>query len=270
LEQTFQGYAADGDSRYDEARRKARGLGFDYYEAQQLAELPADERFQRLVALVSTGTAKDREARFALLGGEKKPALSISKIFHEYETISQVEIRDQSPGQLRIWRNTRKRAVNNFRSVIGDIPISEPTADHAITYCEWWHGRVMAEETNPKTANKDMGVLSRMLKELNIRRRLGLPDIFQGLRIKGEVQAARMPFSTEFIQNQLLAEGALDGLNEEARLVLYVVADTGMRPSEVVNLQRTESYWTTQFHMYKSAPMDVASKLLNRRGTFLL
>jgi integrase len=29
----------------------------------------------------------------------------------------------------------------------------------------------------------------------------------------------------------------LDGLNEDARYVLYIVADTGLRPSEVVNLQ---------------------------------
>jgi hypothetical protein len=33
------------------------------------------------------------------------------------------------------------------------------------------------------------------------------------------------------IQKRLLADGALAGLNEEARLVLYIVADTGMCPS---------------------------------------
>jgi integrase len=32
--------------------------------------------------------------------------------------------------------------------------------------------------------------------------------------------------------------GSLDGLNEDARFVLYVVAETGLRLSEVVNLQR--------------------------------
>jgi hypothetical protein len=227
------GNAADNTRGYEEGRRKARALGFEYCENEQLLGLPAEARLDRLEALFSGGMANEPVARAALLGTEKKPALKVSELFHEYETISQVEIRDQSSGQLRIWRNTRKRAVSNFHSVIGDIPISELTADHAITYCEWWHESVIAEETNPKTANKDMGVLSRMLKELNIRRPIFLRDCAS----KGEVQAARMPFTADFIQNQLLAEGALDGLNEEARLVLYVVADTGMRPSEVVNLQ---------------------------------
>jgi hypothetical protein len=122
-------------------------------------------------------------------------------------------------------------------NIVGDKPVSELTADDAIDYCEWWRERVIAEETDLKTANKDIGQLSRMLKDLNIRRRLGLADIFKGLRIKGETARPRVPFTTDFIQNQLFAPGALDGLNEDARLVLYVIADTGLRPSEVVNLQ---------------------------------
>jgi integrase len=126
---------------------------------------------------------------------------------------------------------------NRFQSIVGDKPVNELTTDDAVDYCEWWRERVMANETDPKTANKDIGQLSRMLKDLNIRRRLGLADIFKGLRIKGETARPRVPFATDFIQNQLFANGALDGLNEDARLVLFVIADTGLRPSEVVNLQ---------------------------------
>jgi integrase len=56
------------------------------------------------------------------------------------------------------------------------------------------------------------------------------------LRLRGEVEKSRVPYDTKFIQERLLAAGALDGLNEDARHVLYVIADTGLRPSEVVNL----------------------------------
>ena len=96
----------------------------------------------------------------------------------------------------------------------------------------------MTGEGNAKTANKAIGQLSRMLKEMNVRRRLNLPDVFKGLRLKGEVDKSRSPFEAEFIQNRLLATGALDGLNEEARLILYVVAETGLRLSEAANLQQ--------------------------------
>jgi len=76
-----------------------------------------------------------------------------------------------------------------------------------------------------------------MLKEMSIRRRLNLPEIFKGLRLRGEVDNARHPFDTAFIQDRLLANGALDGLNEDARFIIYLLADTGLRPSEAVNLQ---------------------------------
>ena len=93
-------------------------------------------------------------------------------------------------------------------------------------------------KTLVKSANKDIGQLSRMLKDVSIRRRLNIPEIFKGLRLRGQTERSRMPFETEFIQHKLLATGALDALNEDARYVLYVVAETGMRPSEVVNLQQ--------------------------------
>jgi integrase len=93
-----------------------------------------------------------------------------------------------------------------------------------------------------------------MLKEMSIRHRLNLPDIFKSLRLKGETDRQRMPYDTNFIQNRLLAEGALAGLNEDARLVLYVVADTGLRPSEVVNLREDTIILDTSIPYVKVLP----------------
>jgi hypothetical protein len=81
---------------------------------------------------------------------------------------------------------------------------------------------VIDDEVEVKTANKDIGQLSRMLKEMNIRRRLDLPDLFKGLRLKGETERSRVLYETDFIQKRLLADGALAGLNEDARFVLYI------------------------------------------------
>lgn len=223
---------------YEAARRRARSLGFEYIENPQLLVLPAERRLERLEALVLNGVANEAGARAALLGTEKRPPFMLSKLFAEYEAATKDETKDFSPNQLRIWRNGRERAVNAFVRVIGDKPVTEVTVDDGIDYCEWWRERVVAGESNAKTANKAIGQLSRMLKEMNIRRRLNLPDIFRGLRLKGEVERCRSPFEPEFIQNRLLAPGALDGLNEDVRFVLYVAADTGLRLSEAVNLQR--------------------------------
>lgn len=122
-------------------------------------------------------------------------------------------------------------------AITGDKPITDLTHDDGIDYSEWWRERCLAGETNAMSANKSMGMLSRMLKEMSIRRPLNLPEIFKGLRLKTDGANVRVPFDTAFIQDELFGAGALDGLNEDARLIVYVLADTGLRPSEVVNLQ---------------------------------
>jgi len=145
-------------------------------------------------------------------------------------------VKDLSPDQLRIWRNGRIRAVARFVKVVGDKPVADLTHADAIEYSEWWRARVVDDKVEAKTANKDIGQLGRMLKDMSIRRRLNLPDIFKGLHLRGETDKSRLPYEPTFIKSRFLA-GALDGLNEEARFVLYVMIETGLRLSEIVNLQ---------------------------------
>jgi integrase len=240
LEHFWKGLA-DGRSsetltRYDEARRRARTLGFDYLPNSELISLPQEKRLERLEALVAKGLTHDPAAREALLGTVQRPSFNLSRLFEEYEAATKDEVKDLSRDQLRIWRNGRIRAVAQFVQVVGDKPVAELTHADAIDYREWWRERVVDDDVSAKTANKDMGQLSRMLKDMSIRRRLNLPDIFQGLHLRGETDKSRLPYEPSFIQTRFL-DGALDGLNEDARFVLYVMIETGLRPSEIVNLR---------------------------------
>ena len=178
----------------------------------------------------------DPTAREALLGTAEPCGIKLSQLFEEYEEVTKHEIKDLSPDQLRIWRNGRIRAVERFVALVGDKPLSELTHNDAIDYSEWWRDRLINDGVAAKTANKDIGQLSRMLKEINIRRRLNLPDIFKGLHQRGETDKSRLPYDPAFIQSRFLG-GALRELNEDARFVLYVMIETGLRPSEIVNLQ---------------------------------
>lgn len=223
-------------TRYDQARRHARSLGYDYIPNSDLMAFPQEKRLERLEALVTKGLANDRAAREALLGTVASPSFSLSRLFEEYESVTKDEVKDLSPDQLRIWRNGRIRAVAQFVKVVGDKPVADLTSADAIDYSEWWRKRVVADEVAAKSANKDMGQLSRMLKDISIRRRLNLPDIFKGLHLRGETDKSRLPYEPAFIQSRFLA-GALDGLNEDARFVLYVMIETGLRLSEIVNLR---------------------------------
>jgi integrase len=230
------GPACEQAARYDGARQFARTLGFEYVESDQLVQFPIEHLLQRLETLVRKGVADKPVARAAALGTEKRPIPMLSRLFDEFEKLVADEIKDFSPEQLRIWRTGRIRGVAQFVDRVGDKPVTEVTEDDGLDYVDWWRGRIVKGDALPKTANKDIGQLSRMLKDVGVRRRLPIPDIFKGLRLRGETENARVPYDAEFIQSKLLAAGALDGLNENARHVVYVVADTGLRPSEVVNL----------------------------------
>ncbi|HEX4112139.1 MAG TPA: tyrosine-type recombinase/integrase [Stellaceae bacterium] len=230
------GQSGTGLGRYDEVRRRARSLGYDFIPNGELVALPAEKRLERLESLVARGLVNDAGARQVILGTAPIAGFSLSRLFDEFEAITQHENIDLSPDQLRIWRNSRRRAVAQFADIVGDKPITELSFDDGMNYVEWWRDRVVDNKASVKTANKDLGQLSRMLKEMSIRRRLNLPEIFKGLHLRGEVDKSRLPYDPAFIQTQLLGS-ALAGLNEDARFVLYVMIETGLRPSEIVNLR---------------------------------
>jgi integrase len=229
------GPAREEAARYEASRQYARTLGFEYIENDRVNLLPIETLLARLEMIVANRPAEVPAAR-ALLGIERRSVPKLSKLFEEFEAVVSDELKDLSPEQLRIWRTARMRAAAQFVERVGDKLVTEVTEDDGLDYVEWWRGRVIKGDAVPKTANRDIGQLSRMLKDVSVRRRLKIPDIFKGLKLRGETERSRVPYDLGFIQDQLLATGALDGLNEEARHVLYVVAETGLRLSEVVNL----------------------------------
>jgi len=82
---------ADGRSsadanRYDQARRCARSLGYDYLPNSELITLPQEKLLERLEALVARGLTNDPTAREALLGTAKRPSFNLSRLFKEYES----------------------------------------------------------------------------------------------------------------------------------------------------------------------------------------
>lgn len=226
----------DQTSRYELARQQVRALGFELLEMPQLIALPPERVVERVEALAAKGLHDDPAACAAVLGAVKKPVLLLSRLQEEHEALVGDELKGMSPEQLRIWRNTRIRAAKQFVEIVGDKPVTEITEADGLEYVDWWRARVVSGETNAKTANRDIGQLSRMLKDVRIRRRYKYPDIFRDLRLRGETEKSRIPFENDFIKTHFLG-GGLDGLNEEARMVLFVMIETGLRPSEIVNLQ---------------------------------
>ncbi|WP_054312874.1 tyrosine-type recombinase/integrase [Mesorhizobium sp. 1M-11] len=230
------GDSADAVRRFEEARKRARSLGLTYRTNEELAAGPLDDLLARITLPLDRNAVDDASSVSAVMGGERRPALRLSGLLKDFEAIEQQTFLSMSANQIKKWRNPKNRALANLIDVVGDKEIVRLTRDDAVSFREWWQKRIVKEGLDIATANKDIGHISKMLRVVDLTHQLRLEPIFGNLRLSGAVANQRAAFTAEFVQREVLAEGALDGLNDEARDLVYLIADTGMRLSEAANL----------------------------------
>jgi integrase len=96
---------------------------------------------------------------------------------------------------------------------------------------------VASGEITANSANKEITHFCGVMRRVNEMKQLGLTLPFEKLRLDVKSQRTkRNPFSRNWIETRILARGALDGLNHEARRVLLMMVNTGARPSELAGL----------------------------------
>lgn len=131
----------------------------------------------------------------------------------------------------------RKRwALASLIDVIGDKPITQIRRGDVLDWREHWQSRVLRDELHIDTANKSFGQVSHMMRIVDRNQRLGLEPVFSNMRLEGGQDGQRTAFDPEFVQGRILTQTALADLNVEARAVICLVAETGLRLSEASNL----------------------------------
>ncbi|MBO0662820.1 integrase [Jiella sp. MQZ9-1] len=239
------GSEPDAKARYRAAIDFARAAGFAYQPLSAITHEDLDTVLERINALQQWRAshhgakrplpAHDQPAR-ALLGGEAEPGLVLSTLLETYEELTREERRDKSPGQMHKWRLPRLRAIRNLIGVVGDKPVADLTRADAIAFRAWWSDRIVEDDLAMETPNKDIAYVATMIGTVSDRLDLDLGRRFQGLRFKSASESPP-PFSTGFIRERLLADGALAGLNDDARGLVLVMIETGCRPIEIIHLR---------------------------------
>jgi hypothetical protein len=242
LEASWRALAAGQDvdlaSSGAEARDRARRMGFPYLPADQVAAVPLGDYLARFEALLERKALGDPVSEDAVTGAIDiaKPVFLLSGLVEKYEAMRATHLAKFSPDQLRRWRNAKTRAVDNLISVVGDLDIKTIRRSQELEYRTWWHGRINEDELDPDTANKDFGHLAKMIGDIDKLHELELRAMFYDMRFEGGFAGQRIPYDRKFVQEQILAPGRLMTLNDEARRVVFLIAGTGMRISECVNL----------------------------------
>lgn len=227
------GDTEDAEARFAAAQELARVRGFRYLDVGKVAKLPVEALIERVEAVPAQA---DKAEVAALMGTVPEPQLTISKALDLYWTLAREKTFGKSEDQLRRWKNPRIKAVKNFVAVAGDKGIENITRDDMLDFREYWLDRIEGGEVTANSANKDLIHLGDILKTVNDMKRLGLDLPLGELSFKEGEAKKRPPFSTDWIRTKLLAPGALDGLNADARGLLLGMVNTGYRPSEGATL----------------------------------
>ena len=228
--------ATEAKQQYLDAVRLARSLGLDYQTPSVWATASIEDVLARIETVVANGLINNAPICKAALGAIEKPPILLSQLYDEYEITQKLVLSKMSPDQVRKWKAAKKRAVEILVEQRGDKALHQLTRDDALVFADWWEERVINEGIGAGTANKNISHIGGMIRAVNRRLKLGLDDVFAGTRIDGGRDGQRAPFPVEFIRDVVLAPGKLDELNDDARDVIYVVMETGARPSEIVNL----------------------------------
>ena len=169
-----------------------------------------------------------------------QPALMVSQMVRLFAEVQSARLQRKSKNQLLKWRVERRSALRQFMKVIGgDRPINCLTRSDARAYRQYLAKRASRGAIEVNTANKYLGRVAAMYRAIGEFRQLDLPNIFDRINLPGGGgQKTRVAFDAEFVRTKMFRSGALSMLNDEARSILYVVAETGMRPSEVCGLTK--------------------------------
>ncbi len=226
--------------RFEQAVRRAKYFGVVYKEVGDIVDGPLDDLQKRLE--IAEKHIENPAAVEAVLGGAPSPKLSISNVPDLYFNIAKGAVKDKTEQQLRHWKQVRMKCVHNFISVVGDILITDLTKNEALAFRDYWLDRLKNEGRAPNTANQEFGHLQQMFKTVADHYRVPFIPLFSGLRFSEKIEKPRLPFTTEFILERLLAPDALKGISEACRALIHLMADCGARPAELIGVNDQDVY----------------------------
>ena len=232
------GDTSDAEARFAAARELAAVRGFRYLDAKTVGKLLLDDLLKRVEAVSGTTKEPDFREAAAFLGGATEPPITITRALDLFWALAADRTMGKSEDQLRRWKNPFIKAVKNLIAVIGDKAMAEISGDDMLDFRQWWMDKIATEELTSNSANKDLIHIGSVLKTVNKMKRLGLVLPLTDLALKEGEPRQRPPFGNQWITEKILAPGALDSLNTEARCILLGMVNTGYRPNEGAALLR--------------------------------
>ena len=140
------------EAKLKQAIRLAKLNGYRYKPAAVIATESVEEIVQRVERAAEKEDSKQHVA--AVLGGAGDSAPKLSEALELFWRYAKPKIQNKSPEQIRVWKNSRRRAVNHFIKVAGDRPITEYGRADLLDFRDWWIDRIEERNLSNNTARQ--------------------------------------------------------------------------------------------------------------------
>ncbi|AWI57202.1 site-specific integrase [Sinorhizobium fredii] len=226
-------------ARYESAVKVAQSMGFTYRPVEEVATLSLDELERRLL-LIDENKDRSQIVIDAIAGTIEEPTPRLSNVWSLYERHNAAGLTGMSKDQLRKHKTSRERAIRYATDELGDVELAAIGRKDVLRLRDWWTNKIAREGLTAYSANRCFSDMMGMLSVIDDALHTDFHSAWEKTRIK-ETNATKLkkrpPFPVAWIREKILAPGALDTMNEDARYVVYVMVETGLRLGEVCNLR---------------------------------
>lgn len=236
------GFGEDAEKHIKIAITLAQRLGHAY---RPLHEILKDEReiLSRLATIHRSGF--DKTIAKAVMGVTPVKRVQFSHLPLQAESIEKDAWVGKNKSQINHVKSANRSAVQFCTSHLGSRYLDEYTRTDALSLKEFAYQCAQEKKLTIGTLNRYLGTISTLFNKVNDGLRLGLQNPFSGIRLKDRSKSSRPAYPVEFIRDVLLNEEKLQGLNHEARHMIFALADTGARPIELCLLTSEQIYLHT-------------------------
>ena len=222
------GDTARAELMFADARNEAQRMGIPYIAANDVSKSDLQGIAGRI-----TAASKGAPQADAALGFVDVPDMPLDDVLGLFWKLSSDKISKKTTDQIRRWKNPRKKAFKIFQSVTDVTTLQDISREKMLDFREYLVERVNRGEIIASSANKDLVHFCGPIRFVNRLKGWNLDLPFSDLTLEVGRKAKRGTFSTEWIKTKILADGALDGLPPEAQDIVFIMVNTGARPSEI-------------------------------------
>jgi|GEM_PF-580823 len=220
----------------EQLKSVSAAYGLPYKSANDLLQASNEEQAARFLLWDQEGRPTGK--RMAAIFGELPEITTLDTAVQLYFDHIKEEFAGLNPRELAKKQNPKKQAVAEFQAFINDPErdIRKITKDDAKRFKAHLQERVLNGEYVPNTANKKIGHLKQILDVAFEERSIDLPNPFKGLKLT-ESKGKLPSFELAFIRRVWLSDPALSGMNDDLRMMLLTIIDTGCSAKELCGLR---------------------------------